>query len=140
MELIRQVVVFDAPESLPEDVTTWAEFIAEGGNRAAQSTEAEFRAQALQATADDVATVLYTSGTTGDSYEACAQAFIEVAEVSCTGPTTVEFRVETTGEVPSDGLIFSQETANATPQYSDEHTLAVVTVCNTGHGAIGLSI
>lgn len=61
-----QIVMFDAPEELPEGVIAWDAFLADGENRAASWSESEFRRRALQAGPDDVATILYTSGTTGD--------------------------------------------------------------------------
>jgi long-chain acyl-CoA synthetase len=47
------------------DVTGWDEFQAAGAGVAAKSSLEEFRASALTAKPHDVATVLYTSGTTG---------------------------------------------------------------------------
>ncbi len=61
-----QVVVFDPPAELPDGVSSWADFMAEGATRAAGWSAGEFRARALQAQPDDIATILYTSGTTGD--------------------------------------------------------------------------
>jgi long-chain acyl-CoA synthetase len=61
-----QVVVFDAPEVLPEGVTSWSRFLADGREQVERLPEEEFRARALQAEPDEVATILYTSGTTGD--------------------------------------------------------------------------
>ncbi len=60
-----EVVVFDAPGDLPARVTSWTEFLARGDGAAAGTSDDEFRAEALKAGPDDVATVLYTSGTTG---------------------------------------------------------------------------
>lgn len=59
-----QVVVFDPPASLPEGVVSWADFVAKGAGSAPEASA--FRAAALAMTPDDVATVLYTSGTTGE--------------------------------------------------------------------------
>jgi long-chain acyl-CoA synthetase len=59
------VVVFDAPEDPPSGVTTWQEFLARGAERSQALSDADFRHQALQPKPHDVATVLYTSGTTG---------------------------------------------------------------------------
>ncbi|MCG6956613.1 MAG: long-chain fatty acid--CoA ligase [Gemmatimonadetes bacterium] len=61
-----EIVVFDPPESLPEGVVGWEAFLARGADVAAGTGQKEFRARALQAKTDDVATILYTSGTTGD--------------------------------------------------------------------------
>jgi long-chain acyl-CoA synthetase len=61
-----RLVVFDPPPSLPEGVLSWAAFVAEGAERARKTSEADFRARASKVAVDDVATMLYTSGTTGD--------------------------------------------------------------------------
>ncbi len=60
-----QVVAFD-PHDPPEGVVTWSDFLAAGEARAATWSKEEFEARARQAGPHDVATVLYTSGTTGD--------------------------------------------------------------------------
>jgi long-chain acyl-CoA synthetase len=65
-ELSIQVVVFDAPSSLPAGVISWQSFLDSGRERAAGWSDDDFRAQAMQAGPDDVATLIYTSGTTGD--------------------------------------------------------------------------
>ncbi len=61
-----QVVVFDPPEELPGEVLSWASFLAAGAEQARSWSDEAFRDRALQAVPDDVATILYTSGTTGD--------------------------------------------------------------------------
>jgi long-chain acyl-CoA synthetase len=61
-----RVVVFDGTEASHEDALTWPRFIEDGSERASRLTESEFRARALQAEPDEVATILYTSGTTGE--------------------------------------------------------------------------
>jgi len=61
-----EVVVFDAPAALPEGVAAWGDFLADGSRRSAGSRFEAFRARALDARPEDVATILYTSGTTGD--------------------------------------------------------------------------
>jgi len=61
-----QVVVFDAPSSMPAGVMSWHSFLDSGRERAAGWSDDDFRAQAMQAGPDDVATLIYTSGTTGD--------------------------------------------------------------------------
>jgi len=58
------IVVFDPPEALPEGVLSWASFLRAGADRPA--TPEEFRRRALEAAPDDLATILYTSGTTGE--------------------------------------------------------------------------
>jgi long-chain acyl-CoA synthetase len=65
-ELSIQVVVFDAPSSMPAGVISWESFLDSGRERAARWSDDDFRAQAMQAGPDDVATLIYTSGTTGD--------------------------------------------------------------------------
>ncbi len=61
-----QIVVFDAPEQVPEGVLSWSDFIAQGRQDMAHVSAEAFRASALEAEPDQVATLLYTSGTTGD--------------------------------------------------------------------------
>jgi long-chain acyl-CoA synthetase len=64
---LRQIVVFDPPAGdLPEGVRAWRDFLAEGADALAGGSEAGFRADALSAAPGDTATILYTSGTTGD--------------------------------------------------------------------------
>jgi long-chain acyl-CoA synthetase len=58
-------VVFDPPDELPPGAVSWHAFLESGAERAASWSEEEFRARARQARPEDVATVLYTSGTTG---------------------------------------------------------------------------
>ena len=60
---LEQIVVFDRLADPPAGVTTWDDFLEMGG---ALGEEEAFRSEALTATPEDVATVLYTSGTTGD--------------------------------------------------------------------------
>jgi hypothetical protein len=55
-------------------------------------------------------------------------------DVTCSGDK-VTFSVQTDGGEAKDGLVFTQETANATPQYSDEHD-----VLSTGPDALKLTI
>jgi long-chain acyl-CoA synthetase len=61
-----EVVVFDAPAEPRDRVMSWADFLASGEERARTWSDADFRRSALSAKVDDLATVLYTSGTTGD--------------------------------------------------------------------------
>lgn len=64
---LRKVVVFDPPaEALPEGVQGWKDFLKEGGQALPGGSEEGFRATALSARPGDTATILYTSGTTGD--------------------------------------------------------------------------
>jgi long-chain acyl-CoA synthetase len=60
-----EVVVFDPPAVLPEGVVSWRAFLDSGRTRADAWSDEDFRASALRAHPDDVATLLYTSGTTG---------------------------------------------------------------------------
>lgn len=60
------VVVFDPPARVPDRVRTWSDFLAAGAERVCATTDEQFREEALNARPHDVATVLYTSGTTGD--------------------------------------------------------------------------
>ncbi|MDA0311019.1 MAG: long-chain fatty acid--CoA ligase [Gemmatimonadetes bacterium] len=61
-----QIVAIDATADLPTGVISWADFLTAGETFNASWTDGDFRAQALQADPADIATVLYTSGTTGD--------------------------------------------------------------------------
>jgi len=61
-----RVVVFDPPDALPGGTMAWGDFIALGRAHATKVPEATFLSRALAATPDDIATMLYTSGTTGD--------------------------------------------------------------------------
>ncbi|TVP75565.1 MAG: long-chain fatty acid--CoA ligase [Gemmatimonadales bacterium] len=64
---LKHVVVFDRPGGeLPDGVTSWADFTARGGAIAREEAAADFRARALSVGPGDTATILYTSGTTGD--------------------------------------------------------------------------
>jgi long-chain acyl-CoA synthetase len=64
---LKRVVVFDRPKGeLPDGVMSWADFIARGVARTEGSDETAFRAEAASAGPGDIATILYTSGTTGD--------------------------------------------------------------------------
>lgn len=60
---LREVVVFDPPGELPAGVRTLASVVEAGRGEAPD--EAAFREEAMRAAPDDVATILYTSGTTG---------------------------------------------------------------------------
>ena len=59
-------VVFDPPPELPDRALSWDDFLARGEEKAQSWSDQEFRAWASQASPTDLATILYTSGTTGD--------------------------------------------------------------------------
>ncbi len=61
-----EVVVFDPPPTLPKGVVSWQAFLDSGKARADAWSDDDFRQAASRAQPDDVATLLYTSGTTGD--------------------------------------------------------------------------
>jgi long-chain acyl-CoA synthetase len=60
------VVVFDPPPDVPDGVMTWDAYLASGTDAAEALSDTDFREKALGVSAHDVATILYTSGTTGD--------------------------------------------------------------------------
>ena len=60
------IVVFEIIPDLPAGVMSWASFLAAGADLADAWSDEDFRAAALEAQPHDVATLLYTSGTTGD--------------------------------------------------------------------------
>ncbi len=60
-----RVVMFGSTEPPEDGVLEWRNFLEHGRNAAVDSDKA-FRAKALEAGPEDVATILYTSGTTGD--------------------------------------------------------------------------
>ncbi len=60
-----KIVVFDGGDSLPDGVEVWEDFLAKGREVAAEIDDESFRATALETEPDDLATLLYTSGTTG---------------------------------------------------------------------------
>jgi long-chain acyl-CoA synthetase len=61
---LKRIIVFDDVPSAGPDVMTLREFIAKG--EAEQWSDADFRAEAVRAQPEDVATLIYTSGTTAD--------------------------------------------------------------------------
>jgi long-chain acyl-CoA synthetase len=64
---LRRIVVFDPPAGdLPEGVQSWKGFLAAGADALVGGSEVGFREAALSAGPGDTATILYTSGTTGD--------------------------------------------------------------------------
>ena len=60
------MVSFDPAASPPTGVLAWDRVLAEGRELMRSVSDDEFRAAAREATPDDIATILYTSGTTGD--------------------------------------------------------------------------
>lgn len=60
------VVVFDPVQDAGGGVRGWTDFLEQGAGRAEEMSAEEFRAAALSAQPEDTATILYTSGTTGD--------------------------------------------------------------------------
>ena len=61
-----RIVAFDPVQSPAPNVLPWDQLVAEGHDRMRSVPESELRARAREATPDDIATILYTSGTTGD--------------------------------------------------------------------------
>ncbi|MEQ9398613.1 MAG: long-chain fatty acid--CoA ligase [Longimicrobiales bacterium] len=61
-----RIVVFDAPPALPGGVESWTDFLAAGREHAGAWPEGELRRRIEAHGPDDLATVLYTSGTTGE--------------------------------------------------------------------------
>ena len=60
-----RVVAFDPVGSLSGRVASWVDFLGAGAGRVAQLSDERLRSEALSAAPGDVATMLYTSGTTG---------------------------------------------------------------------------
>jgi long-chain acyl-CoA synthetase len=60
------MVVFDSGEEVPDGALTWEEFLKAGAREARAISEKEFRERSLSVGPEDTATILYTSGTTGD--------------------------------------------------------------------------
>ncbi len=64
---LTRIVIFDRPSGeLPDGVLSWADFLARGRGAGKGADDAAFRAEAESASPGDLATILYTSGTTGD--------------------------------------------------------------------------
>ena len=61
-----QVISFDSLAPLPEGVLAWDGLVSEGRALMQGVTDEDLRTSAQQATPEDVATILYTSGTTGN--------------------------------------------------------------------------
>lgn len=59
------LVAFEPSSDEQVGVIAWDDFLAAGGKAAVAQSEEDFRAMALESKPHDVATVLYTSGTTG---------------------------------------------------------------------------
>ena len=60
------VIALDGPSDVSRRVTSWTDFLAIGAARADGTSDADFRRAAMVAKPSDVATLLYTSGTTGE--------------------------------------------------------------------------
>ena len=65
IECDLRVVTFDATDPPQDGVLVWRNFLEHGRNVAVNGDQ-RFRAKALEARPEHVATILYTSGTTGD--------------------------------------------------------------------------
>ena len=61
-----RVVVFDSASDLPDGVMAWEEFLRKGEEALSHLGEETVRARAEAVAPQDTATILYTSGTTGD--------------------------------------------------------------------------
>jgi len=59
------IVVFDDVHGAPDGVLRWSDLLERGDAWAGATSDAEFRDAAGEASPSDVATILYTSGTTG---------------------------------------------------------------------------
>ncbi len=63
---LEWVVVFSATGDLPERTLSWEAFLEKGREAIEGESEEDFREEARLAAPGDTATILYTSGTTGD--------------------------------------------------------------------------
>jgi len=63
---VIRVVCFDPPLERGEEVMSWDDFLEAGRGRTDEGAEEAFRERALAAEPHGCATILYTSGTTGD--------------------------------------------------------------------------
>ena len=59
------IVAYDSSSSLPEGVISWQDFLSAGEELDAGLSDEDFRSASLTGKPHDVATILYTSGTTG---------------------------------------------------------------------------
>lgn len=60
------IVIFDPAEDLPAGMIAWEDFLTWGREVTTDQTDAEFRADALAIEPHEVATLIYTSGTTAN--------------------------------------------------------------------------
>lgn len=63
---LRQIIVFDNLQELPEGITTFSDVIELGKREEKQHGRAKFDEMRAMARPEDLATIIYTSGTTGD--------------------------------------------------------------------------
>ncbi|MBI2213361.1 MAG: long-chain fatty acid--CoA ligase [Acidobacteria bacterium] len=63
---LRRIVVFDPLPSLPEGVTAWDDALRSGAEQEREDGPAKFTETLRSRTANDLATIVYTSGTTGN--------------------------------------------------------------------------
>jgi len=63
---VLKMVVFDSGEGVPQGVLAWEDFLEKGRRKTQGLSEEEFRKRSLSVGPHDTATILYTSGTTGD--------------------------------------------------------------------------
>jgi long-chain acyl-CoA synthetase len=63
---LRNIIVFDAPEEVPDGVTTFAEILELGQREEKRHGRSKFDELRKVARPEDLATIIYTSGTTGN--------------------------------------------------------------------------
>jgi long-chain acyl-CoA synthetase len=61
-----KIVLFDPLPGSEEKAMSWAEFLVHGQEAMRDTSDEDFRREALSVRPDDTTTILYTSGTTGD--------------------------------------------------------------------------
>lgn len=66
------------------------------------------------------------TGATNTTDTGSAPLLILSASVSCDLQDQVTFEIETSAEALGEGMVFTQETGNVEPQWSDEHRLYAV--------------